>query len=422
MKTKLLLVSGLAQLAVLAATLNAAGTAPRPEGYTREVETVLGEMIAAYANADSYRDNGRVTVLQQTGRVRQITKMPSTTALRRGGEIHVLGGMQSITCDGQQLQIVLDTLGQFQRLPAPSELTMGHLRMGAPGAGLDEGYPEVLEFLLGDKVLERWTSQMRKVAIVNQDKMAKVADRNCLTLAYETVHGAEINLFIDVQTHLLVRCDIDNTRAQQSPNAPASTSEPPTVQVVLQFDPAEVGSKLSDATFALADPAAQGMRLVEVFEAKAPGESAPQPAPSPSQLVGKPAPSIPDQNFAGKPALLFFWSPDAGPGNLAAIQMVERLRVGAGESGVAFLSLVAAGADPVVVDDLLAAKKAGYPNAMDTTGDVARRYHIDALPAWVLIGADGKVQHTASGDPNAAEQELALKLRASASTKSATPQ
>jgi hypothetical protein len=242
-------------------------------------------MLQTYREADSYRDAGRLTIVQETGRVRQITKMPSETTFVRPGKLRVLGGMQSIACDGTEVQVVLDALKQFQQRPAPKKLVMEHIKMGAPGAGLDQGYPEVLEFLLGENVLERWTSQMRKVAILNKDEPAMVADRECVTVSYETVMGADINLFIDTETHLLLRCDIDNTRAQQGPNAPPQSGPPPKLQVVLQLAPVSSGIELDNSTFLLADPAAQGMRKVEAFEETAPGvasleESAPTPPTS----------------------------------------------------------------------------------------------------------------------------------------------
>ena len=275
-----------ALLSLFAASLVAAGGAERPEGYTREVEAVLGQMLAAYRDAETYRDEGRLTIVQETGRVRQITKMPSTTAYARPGKLHVLGGMQSIACDGEELQVVLDALKQFQQRPAPEKLVMDHVKMGAPGAGLDQGYPEVLEFLLGENVIERWTGQMRKVAILNKDKPAVVAERECVTVSYETIMGADINLFVDAETHLLLRCDIDNTKAQQSPNAPPQSGQPPKLQVVLQLHPVEIGVELDDATFSLADPAAEGMRKVDAFEATAPGV-----ADLPDNAPGAPTPT-----------------------------------------------------------------------------------------------------------------------------------
>lgn len=237
---------------------------------------MLGQMLDAYGAADTYRDGGRLTIVQETGRVRQITKMPSETVYARPGKLHVLGGMQSIACDGEQLQVVLDALKQFQQSPAPKKLVMEHVKMGAPGAGLDQGYPELLEFLLGENVIGRWTAQMRTVAISNKEKPAVVADRACITVSYETTMGAEINLFIDAETHFMLRCDIDNTRAQQSPNAPPQSGPPqsgpmPKLQVVLQFDPVRAGGELEDSSFSLSDPAAEGMRKVDAFEATAPG-------------------------------------------------------------------------------------------------------------------------------------------------------
>ena len=95
--------------------------------------------------------------------------------------------------------------------------------------------------------------------------------------------------------------------------------------------------------------------------------------------------------------------------------MVERLKSNI-DADIEIVGLAAAGSDPTAVDDLLAAKKTTYANAIDGNGEIANRYHVTSLPVWVVIGADGNVLHTTAGDPATAEEEITKQLETAATS------
>ncbi len=383
----------------------------RANGLTPEISGVLKRMLQAYQTADSYRDAGRLTMIQESGRVRQATKMPSTVDFQRPNLLQVVGGIQTVTCDGSDLQIVLDRLRQFRQQKAPGALHMDHIRMGAPGAGLDQGYPEILEFLLGQNVYNRWISQIDSIRM-REDRVL-IAGKSCRAIIYQTIHKAVITLYVDAETSLLVRADIDNTDAQRPAVAPGLEGEElPKLNVVLQFDPMQINEPSSSDAFTLRDASAEGMRHVERFEAEAPGDSRPPtPQKEPTHpLVGKPAPSIPGAATKDGPTLYFLWSPNRDAGSLASIKMLERLTDKIRPDELNILGISAESETPGMEAELLKAKKAAFPNVVDTGATLAAAFSIQGLPMFALADADGIVRHVLHGAPEQIESDLADKL------------
>lgn len=393
----------------------------RAQGLTPEIEAVLKDMLAAYRGLEAYADAGRIAILQETGRIQQATKMPSSVVFARPSRIAVVGGMQTVACDGEQLQIVLDALKQYQQAPAPEVLTMERVRMGAPGAGLDQGYPEVLEFLIGERVYERWVALIDSIALRGGGEPREIAGRRCIELAYRTIHRADITLYIDAETSLLMRADIENTEAQR----PAGGARDPLVQlprtqIVLQLDPVRTGAAaLAGRSFTLRDGAAEGMRRVEEFDPSlADGTAPPDGAGAGVDLIGKPAPAItatdiegatvtPEQ-FSGRPALYFLWSPKGDPGSLGAIGMIGRIRDQLGEAGgrLAVLGISTASDPPGLARDVLAAKGATFRNVVDHHGNLTRGFGAIGVPAYVVAAADGRVLEVLRGPPEEVEARL----------------
>ena len=394
----------------------------RAEGLTPEIEGLLKRMLAAYKKLDAYSDGGRLTMIQEMGRVRQATKMPSATDLQRPNRIQVLAGIQTISCDGEQLQIVLDRLRQYRQQKAPEAIGMGHIRMGAPGAALDQGYPEILEFLLGQSVYARWVSQIDSIR--KRPEPVTIAGRECPAIIYQTVNKAYITLYLDPESSLLLRADIDNTEAQRT-SGTSDTATLPTLNVVLQFDPIKVGSDVSDSDgrFALRDATAEGMRLVQRFESQAPGDptnlggaAAPPSTPPQHPLVGKPAPEIAGAPAEKKPTLYFLWSPRGDAGSLASVQMVQRLadkynKPGADPS-LSVLGISARSDITGLAKDILEAKKAKFRNIVDTDSSLAGAFSVSGLPSFAIVGPDGVVRDVIHGAPAQIEKELAEKLEA----------
>lgn len=407
------------------------GPAPKPEGraigLTDEIQGIILGMLGTYGQAQAYQDQGRVTIRQTRGRVVQITKMPSTLAFRRPNYLQMVGGGQLITSDGQTLQIALDGLGQYTSSQAPRTLTSQHIEIAATGGGLDQGYADVSEFLLGEDTYPRWIRRIRQIDLAK--KPEQVNGHNCHVVRYETIYNARVDLYIDVQRHVLLKCVMDVTGAQDPPNAPPRPAgqELPTVTIAYELDPVRVDHPLADSHFTVVQP--KHMRLVDRFEAEGldqagggPGSVAPDPGELVGRLVGKPVPTVqgtdtggqafsPDQ-LRDRVTLLFLWSPSGGMDCLRAIQMVQRLADAFGnEPGVSVLGVSGDGDKPDTILSLLKAKRATFRNLIDEDNLTMRAFNVQSLPLFFIISGDGTVQHAWYGAPYEREQQIASKLK-----------
>lgn len=408
----------------------------RAIGLNPQIESILKRMLDVYRQADSYRDAGRVSVAQTQGRIRQITEMPSEIAFQRPNRLGVVSGAQSITSDGQTLQIVLDNLGQYTSTPAPQRLTMEHIQLGAPGGGLDEGYPELLEFLLGDDVYQRWIQRIAKIRIADQEQ--SIESHACHVIHYESVYRAKVVMYIDVKTLLLLRCDIDATPSLAA--GPASAPPDQLIEVRVDMFPAEVNGEVLGSSFEVVPP--KGLQRVERFRNQPlpiDDQNDPQPPPddaalpkdidgrSPREqpghnLVGERMPpihgvdlkgrQITPKDFKNKVTLLFLWSPQGSPDSLAAVHRVQRVVDGfRDEPSFWALSISAKSEQPNLIEGLLRAKKATYPTLVDADGLVMQAFNVQVLPMFFVVSEDGIVRDVHSGLSPDFEDALARQIR-----------
>jgi len=397
---------------------------------TPQITTLLQDMLEVYHQARTYRDEGRLTILQANGRVRNITKMPSSIQFRRPDRLQVTSGQQTISCDGQELQIVLDTLRQYQQAPAPAKLTMDQLRIGAPGAGLDEGFPEILEFLLGEAVFDRWLDAVTRIELRPQQEPLTIEGEPCHVIAYETRHKAKLTLYIAKESLLLWRCDMDYTEAQRPAGAPRPENGQtlPSLQYAYQLHPVRVNEPIPDSLFV--PRKLSGMRLVKEFTPPGPSgggadwdDPAPQPPLGPghgsatstqlpefkaADLEGR---TVDRSTLAGKVALLFLWTPKGSGESLASIQMVQRVaNEFVDRQDFCPLGITLATEDTSLIKGLLTAKKASFRSVLDTEGTLMAALQVSVLPTFCLVSRTGTITEVFAGVPEGGENTLKQKI------------
>lgn len=399
----------------------------RAVGLTDEIREIIEKMLANYREAETYEDQGRVSIHQKTGRVLQITKMPSSIIMRRPNQYQMVGGGQLISSDGKTLQIVLDGLGQYTSTEAPLQLTSQHVEIAAMGGGVDQGYAEIKEFLLGQDVYHRWIRRVKQIEMA--DKQQEVGGHDCYVVRYESIYKARVDLYIDTQRFVLLRSVMDLTRAQDPANAPPRPDgqEAPTITINYALDPVQINEPIAKDKFAVVPP--DRARLVRQFksgEVDQQPNSAAQAAPDPGELldrfVGKPAPEVQAANVSGevfsseemknRVTLLFLWSPNGGLDCLRAIQMVQRVADSfKNEPKVSVLGVSGEGDNPDTILDLLRAKKATFNNLIDEDNLTMRAFQVQSLPLFFIVSGDGTVQHAWYGAPYEREQQIVSKLK-----------
>lgn len=394
------------------------------------LRTLLGRMLDVYAQTATYRDDGRITILQQSGRVRNITKMPSSIAFARPNRLQVISGAQTIASDGRQLQIVLDVFRQYQQREAPARLAMDDVRIGAPGAGLEEGFPEILEFLLGEKVLERWLAALTRIERLNPAAPVQIAGKSCDAVEIETRQKARITLFIEQERGVLLRCDMDFTAAQQPAGAspPAGGEAPATLQYAYQLDPVVLDEPTPDSLFALRE--LSGMRLVTQFSPPSPdgdggGDDEPPDESDGSRLsVATRRTAIPGfqatdvsgrtvsrDHLTGKVALLFLWTPQGSGESLTSIRLVQQVADAFTDRTDFYpLGITLATDDTDLVKGLLAAKRASFPTVLDRDGTWTSALRISTLPTFCLVSRAGEIAEVFNGIPQGGEAALKSRI------------
>src|SRR5262245_19194602 len=124
------------------------GALPRTtQGLTLEIERFLKRLVATYQEAQSYRDRGRVTLMQQSGRVKMTTEMPMELTFQRPNLLRLDAGQYTAASDGKKLYFVIPELRQYTTAPAPEKLEKKHLHARSILGGTDEGHPELIDFL-----------------------------------------------------------------------------------------------------------------------------------------------------------------------------------------------------------------------------------------------------------------------------------
>ncbi len=97
-------------------------------------------------------------------------------------------------------------------------------------------------------------------------------------------------------------------------------------------------------------------------------------------------------SFRGRPVLLVFWSTSCGICR-HELPILDRLHGEAARNGVEIAC--------VNIGDVDGARAVMRPlhllNLVDPDGRAARSYGVGGVPKMVLIGADGKIQHSSSG-------------------------
>jgi hypothetical protein len=118
-------------------------------------------------------------------------------------------------------------------------------------------------------------------------------------------------------------------------------------------------------------------------------------------------------DLAGKVTLLFFWSPDGGPDNLAAIQMIQRVADRfQDQPSVGILGIGGMTERPEIIGDLLRAKKATFRTVIDGNGLMMRSFGIQELPTFCIVASDGIIRHASSGASPEVEAALSEQIGA----------
>jgi len=383
--------------------------APQPAGWNADIEKFLKGLVETYAKAATYRDRGRVIMLERRGRVKTTTEMPMELTFQRPNRLFFDGGQHQVACDGKSVTVAVFALRQFTSRPAPERLDSQHLQAWSIMGGVEQGHPELVDFLLRLDAYQLWQKQMTNVAWKPD---AKIDDLTCRVLEYETVQGTRVRLYVDPVRMVLLRVVAQAAPAEQR------------IDVSYDLGSITLNGPVDEKTFSFTPPA--GFRRVEQFnpnaepagpDATAPAGNSPETAP----IIGQTAPDISGKNLhgnlfhaaatRGKVVLLFFWSLSGGQYSLISLPVVQQVAdYFQNKSDVLVLGISGDSAKAEVIAQLMERKQCNFPTVFDEDLKLRQAFQIGGEPTFVVVGRDNKVTWARLGAPPTLRQDLLTEI------------
>jgi len=392
------------------------------QGLTPEIQSLLRRLINTYQTAESYRDHGKVTLIQSSGRVKTTTEMPMELAFKRPNLMLLDAGQHVAASDGKSVFFVLPGLSQFTSNTAPARLERKHLQAGTILGGVDEGHPELTDLLLRDDAYAVWTSQIAKIGW-----RTNTAGERLLT--YETEQGTQIALTVDTNRMMIVRVAAQYTGppadAVPANAAPMIPNAPSLIRVAYDLGTVELNPKLEPGAFAYKPPAS--FKRVTSFDFGGPSDSDHPDNQEPvategGHLVGKPLPPIQASDLAGRPfeaaevkgkgLLLFFWSLSGGQYTLTSLPIIQQVADQFNDRKDLLVLGVCPDADQKeTVAELLRRKNVSVRNLLDQDRRLMRTMQLAGEPTFIIVGPDGLVKWAKLGAPESLKGDLVREIQ-----------
>lgn len=381
------------------------------EGLTDEMRGFLRQLSTAYRTAKSYRDQGRASIVQVSGKVKTTTEVPMSLTFSRPNLLRLDAGQFEAVSDGSRLYFAVPGARQYTLNNAPDALDRRKLPSGSVLGGIEEGHPEILDLLTRDDAAAAILSHIRRIAWKPD---ADVAGRTCRVLAWETVQ-TRITVFVDRERGVILRVE-----GASEPGEEAGTEGPvvDSIRMSCDFAPVELNADIKADAFAIApDAKFRHMREIggEPVKAAAPG------APAAAKVIGTKLPAFGGTDLAGvalrpdefkdRALLLFFWSASGSEHSLTAIPVIHALAEKYKASPeMAVLGINTDQAPRPMVPQILERKKAAFRCLTDESFALRKLFKLEGVPTLMLADKTGTVRWAKLGAPPDLEKELEAEI------------
>ncbi len=384
-----------------------------PQEAAVDPEDLLRRVAAAYKQAETYADAGRVCLTAEVDQAKQERVANFAVTLKRPRQLHLEAYEATVICDGKTFRAALNDLpDQVLQRPAPQELTLRDLgydeiltKALADGmAGAFAGSPPQLTLLLAEDPVAMLLRGVDKSTVIEP---GTVEGRPCFRVQVERPDGQGV-FWIDQETLALRRLEFPTDAMRQMLARSGGTVG--AVSLVADFAGAQFNQPVDPVAFQLAVP--QGADVVEFFIPPHPAQLLGSIVPE-FQLVSLEGKPITRDSLAGKVTVLAFWASSWKP-SLDSLQEVARVQSALGERQD--VHWMAASVDPPEVDakslqDALDKRNVRLTMVRDPKQQWNQVFNGGGqLPLIVLIDAEGIVQDYHILDQPGADTDLAAKL------------
>ncbi len=386
----------------LAAALRVAAKAPRRRPAPAELEPphsakeLLERVVEAYHRADSYQDEGRLTV-RYTHNGEVISKTSEFSLAASGpNRLRMRAYDALVACDGQTLRATIDEApGEVLSVPAPEELSPASIyKHQVLGNALNQIVGSVPLSLFHDP------APMPALLLNGQtpelDAPEKIGERKCYRVRIERREGPFV-LWIDEKSNVVRRVEYpaDGYRQVLEPYVGPISN----MTITADIDGARLDPRIDDVVFELEVP--KGAELVDQFDIVRLGTRIPK-----FKFRALDGRLITRDTLAGKIAVIKFWQKadvfkyykDLSEFN----QVQQRFK---DQDSVAFLT-VSPDLDDVTDEDLQAAfdsAELSLPIARVGRQVAFRCFGLQIVPTTVILGQDSTLQeHVVGVYPNEA--------------------
>jgi peroxiredoxin len=419
------LAAGCSERTTPAATSSGEATTPGAGAAagTRDIEVpaeprdLLQEVAAAYREADSYADEGRIEFrMRQNGEDIE-DAADFAVVLRRPHRVRLRINGAQVACDGRRLRALIENealRGDMLDLEAPAEIT-----------------PEVLH---SDRVLAGFLTQggiaggSVQLALLFEERALEVLLQNATDVAYldpaehagtlcQRVQAARpdgnLVFWIEASSLVLRRLDFpaEGLKQRFAPDGPVES-----LSLWADFREARLNDKLDDDLFVLQQP--EDATLVTAFDLR----KIYPPPPALSPLLGQPAPDftvtlldgseLNRDELAGSVAVLGIWALGFADSHTALADLDRVYRKFRDDEGIRF---VAVSVDPPDVTDAqiqeLADKLQLEVPLARAPYDLVPAFQVEGIPNLFVIGPDGRLQDNEVGLILTLADELPVRLR-----------
>ena len=375
----------------------------------KTAKEVLESMVAAYKNASSYADQGklRIQAVQDGQKLEQT--LDYSLVLVRPNKIRLQVFEGVAVCDGREMVMFVNDLpGQVAKRPAPATIDiasvfadriLGHAISQGPTQGFS-WVPVPLLLLTAPDPLKTILYRAATPVLLEP---AKIGDRECHRVQLTRPDGVAV-LWIDQQSLILRRLAFPVEELVRS----AGPTKLEDVAIVAEFEQPGLNEKIDESAFRHEFPATA--RVGEWL------------LPPPLLMLGKAAPDfsfvgadgkpIDLKSLAGKIVVMDFWATWCGPCRIS-LPLLERVYQKYKDNPK--IQFLAVSVDAPQVDDQEVQKKleelkVTVPLARDPEKHAGRRFNVQGIPAMFVLGPDHVIQSSETGYKPTLEAELSHTL------------